>query len=61
MSRLAAKAIEAALNRYLSLDPDGPRGLSALQGRWVALDVDGKRLYVVSDMDATLSVFRVSA
>jgi uncharacterized protein YjiK len=27
----------------------------------VALDVDGKRLYVVSDMDATLSVFRVSA
>jgi ubiquinone biosynthesis protein UbiJ len=41
VSTLAAKAIEAALNRYLSLDPDGPRGLSALQGRWVALDVDG--------------------
>ena len=34
-------AIEAALNRYLALDPEGARGLAPLYGRIIGIEIQG--------------------
>lgn len=46
----AMAAAEAALNRYLALDPEGARGFEPLDGRIIVIEILG--------MDATLTLIR---
>jgi ubiquinone biosynthesis protein UbiJ len=54
----ALAALEAALNRYIALDPEGAARLAQLQGRLICIELKGfgTRLYLIPAVDR-LQVF----